>query len=86
MIGDIVPDARFVRIVKHPDVCSGDARVRDSRIQVWWLETYRRDGVENSSLLENYPELSAEDLADVWAYADAHRLEIDEAIKRQDAE
>jgi uncharacterized protein (DUF433 family) len=55
-----------------PDVCGGEARIVRTRIPVWVLERARRLG--------SYPALRAEDLANAWAYARAHREEMDRDI------
>jgi uncharacterized protein (DUF433 family) len=47
---------------------------------VWVLEQARRLGVKESVLLNSYPTLNAQDLANAWSYARARRQEIDEAI------
>jgi uncharacterized protein (DUF433 family) len=45
------------------------------------LEDARRQGVSDKQLLEDYPGLTAEDLAVAWAYVKEHRGEIDAAIE-----
>lgn len=82
-ITDEVPDARFPRIVRARGVCNGDECVKDSRIQVWILESLRRQGVDDAEFLEQYPSLSSEDLKEVWGFVAAHKLKIDQTIKYQ---
>ena len=67
-------------ITKTPDVCGGDAWIAKTRIPVWLLESFRREGSSDSELLQFYPHLGAADLVNVWTYADAHLEEIEEAI------
>lgn len=68
-------------IVSTPGVCGGRARVFNTRIPVWILEEYRRQGMSESELLRAYPTLRAADLVQAWAYVDRHRDEIDMAIR-----
>ena len=58
-------------ISQTPGVCGGDAFMRNTRIPVWELESFRRLGRNESRLLDNYPTLTATDLANAWAYAAA---------------
>jgi len=51
-----------------------------TRIPVWLLESLRRLGATDSTLLAAYPTINAEDLANAWAYARAHRDEMDREI------
>ncbi len=44
----------------------------------------RRQGTSDAELLDFYPHLSAADLVNVWAYADAHPDEIEIALREQD--
>jgi uncharacterized protein (DUF433 family) len=37
-------------------------------------------------VVEGYPALTKDDLAVVWRYADTHRAEIDEAIRRNESD
>jgi uncharacterized protein (DUF433 family) len=69
------------RIVKTPDICGGDARIAEHRISVWVLEGYRRLGMTDVELLKAYPSLTLADLAAAWAYADANKEEIDQALQ-----
>ena len=48
------PDGEaFVR--KTPGVCGGDACVGNTRIMVWLLVGYRKQGVTDAQLLQYYP-------------------------------
>ena len=73
-------------VVMTPGTCSGDARIDGTRIMVWLLEAYRRDGVSEAGLLDWYPTLGPGDLRSAWSYADAHRAEMDAAIADNEAE
>ncbi|WP_333418743.1 DUF433 domain-containing protein [Microcoleus sp. MOSTC5] len=65
-------------------VCGGDACIRKSRIPVWVLASFRRLGMNESQLLDNYPTLTATDLANAWPYAAAFSDEIEIAIREND--
>ena len=71
-------------IEKTPDVCGGDARISKTRIPVWVLVGWRSQGSSDAELLNFYPHLSASDLVNAWAYADAHPTEIEEAIRKNE--
>ncbi|HRQ90101.1 MAG TPA: DUF433 domain-containing protein [Bacteroidia bacterium] len=68
-------------IESQPGVCGGSARLVRTRIPVWLLESLRRQGATDASLLAAYPTINAEDLAHAWAYARTHREEIDREIE-----
>jgi len=71
--------------IKHtPGVCGGDACIRDTRIPVWTLVSFRHQGASDSDLLENYPSLIQSDLEAAWKYYQHHQEEIDQAISSQD--
>jgi len=72
-------------IDSSPDVCGGDARIVRTRIPVWVLVQARRLGSLEAELLRAYPQLTAEDLAHAWAYARAHRDEIERQIRDNEA-
>ncbi|MGC1309637.1 MAG: DUF433 domain-containing protein [Phormidesmis sp.] len=72
-------------IEKTPDVVGGDACIRQTRIPVWLLYSLRQQGATDAYLLEDYPTLTAADLAGAWLYADANRDEIELALQRQEA-
>ncbi len=69
------------QISKIPDVCGGDACLRDHRIPVWVLVGYRRLGLSDTALLRAYPTLTVADLEAAWEYAATHAAEIDQAIR-----
>lgn len=71
-------------IYKTPDVCGGSACVGRSRIPVWVLESYRRLGATDAWVLQNYPTLTADQLAQATAYAREHQPEMDEEIREND--
>jgi uncharacterized protein (DUF433 family) len=72
-------------VSKRPDRCGGDACVRDTRIPVWGLVSYRRLGASDAEILRSYPSLTPADLEAAWEYAAANPAEIDEAIRENEA-
>lgn len=70
----------FPGIAHDEAVLGGDAHIVRTRIPVWLLVQARRLGASEASLLNSYPVLRAEDLANAWAYARAHADEIEQAI------
>ena len=75
----------FPGIESNAGVCGGEACVVRTRIPVWMLVNARRLGVSEAKLLESYPSLHAEDLANAWAYYRAHRDEIEQDIRENEA-
>jgi uncharacterized protein (DUF433 family) len=75
----------FPGIDSNPRICGGEPCIIRTRIPVWVLEQARRLGVSEGDLLHSYPTLRAEDLANAWAYVRAHRDEIDEQIRGNEA-
>jgi len=70
------------RIYRTPGVCGGEACVGMTRIAVWMLEEARRAGLGDLDLLKDYPTLSVLDLEAAWQYVETHRMEIEDAIRR----
>jgi uncharacterized protein (DUF433 family) len=70
----------FPGIESTPGVCGGEPCIMRTRIPVWLLVQARRLGTSEADLLRSYPMLRAEDLAQAWAYALAHREEIEQQI------
>lgn len=72
-------------IRKAPNVLGGDARVRDTRIAVWMLVRARQLGMTDEQIRDRYrPPLTDADLAAAWRYYDAHREEIETAIRENE--
>ena len=71
-------------IEKTPDVVGGSARIARTRIPVWTLESYRRQGLTDAGILDVFPSLRAVDLAAAWAYVDAHPDENHRDIQEND--
>ncbi len=70
----------FEGIEKTAGVCGGSARINRTRIPVWSLENARRLGITEIELLQNFPSLTAQDLANAWTYSISHREEIEREI------
>lgn len=80
LIGD------YPGIVSTPDVCGGSARVIRTRIPVWTLERMRQLGASEADLLRSYPSIRAVDLVQAWAFADAHRAQIEKEIQENESD
>lgn len=75
----------FEGIQKTPNVCGGVACIRQTRIPVWLLENARRQGITEAELLQDYPSLTAKDLANAWDYVSLHKVEIEQNIAENEA-
>lgn len=75
----------FPGIESSQDVCGGEPCIVRTRIPVWVLVQARRLGTTEAELLRAYPSLRAEDLANAWAYERAHRDEIEQQIRDNEA-
>ena len=75
----------FPGIESRPGVCGGEPCIVRTRIPVWLLEQARRLGTSEADLLRSYPSLRAQDLANAWAYVPAHRAEIEQEIRENEA-
>jgi len=73
------------KIEKTAGVCGGDVRIAKTRISLWSLVNYRHLGATDVRILQDFPHLSAADLANAWAYAEVHPEEIEAAIARNEA-
>ncbi len=76
----------FPGIEATPGVCGGEPRIVRTRLPVWLLVRARQLGTSEAALLGSYPVLTAEDLANAWAYHRAHRAEIEEQIAANEAD
>jgi uncharacterized protein (DUF433 family) len=70
----------FPGIEVRPGVCGGEPCIVRTRVPVWVLHQARRLGLSEAEILRSYPTLRAEDLANAWAYARAHRQELEQQI------
>lgn len=74
-------------IERKPDDANGVACIRAlpySVFPVWVLESYRRRGWSEARILEKFPGLSASELVNAWAYADAHPTEMSDASREEE--
>ena len=77
-----VKSKRSCEEIEHTSgVCGGEACIGKTRIAVWMLEEARRQGATDEELLQDYPGITATDLHAAWAYVEAHRSEIENAIQ-----
>ncbi len=68
-------------VQKTPNVCGGDACIRNTRITVHGLVHYRQLGLTDGRLLEVIQGLTQDDIAAAWEYYASHSEEIEEAIR-----
>ncbi len=68
-----------------PGVCGGAPCIVRTRIPVWVLVQAKHLGSTEADLLQCYPTLRAEDLANAWAYFRSHREEIEQQIRENEA-
>ncbi len=76
----------FPSIEMTPGVVGGAACIRQTRIAVWMLEQARRLGISEADLLRNYPNLTAQDLANAWNYVRSHQAEIEAYIAANESD
>lgn len=92
IIESLTPEERtllFERLSNTPiqvtaGVCGGQPRIRNTRIPVWTLVAFRKQGADDEELLQNYPTLTPSDLSAAWTYYEQHRKEGDHAIAALD--
>ena len=68
-------------VQKTPNVCGGDACIRNTRITVWGLVLSRKLGAPDARILENIVGLTPDDLEVAWDYYRRNSAAIDEAIR-----
>ena len=71
-------------IQKTPGICGGHARIGNTRIAVWTLVALRQQGATEQEILNNYPDLSLDDLTTVWGYYHNNKSEIDRTVADMD--
>ncbi len=71
-------------IESRENVLGGEPCVVRTRIPVWVLQQARRHGASDAEILQAYPTLRGEDLANAWGYVRGHSEEIDRQIKEND--
>jgi uncharacterized protein (DUF433 family) len=70
----------FPGIEKTAGVCGGEARIAHTRIPVWLLVRQRQLGISDQQILQGYPSLTAESLANAWQYYRSNREEIENDV------
>lgn len=70
----------FPGIESHSGIANGAACIVRTRIPIWVLEHARSLGATDAHLLQAYPSLRAEDLANAWAYVRTYTAEITQLI------
>lgn len=73
-------DYGFPGVERTPGVCGGSACIVRTRIPVWSLVEYKRLGLSDEALLENFPSLRKPDLINAWNYYAANQDEIEQEI------
>jgi uncharacterized protein (DUF433 family) len=68
-------------IEENPDVCGGDACIRNTQHTVQGLVEWKLLGQTEERILEHHPDLSRADLRAAWEYEESHREEIERAIQ-----
>lgn len=76
-----IDGVHVVRIAKKPGVCGGDACIRSTRLAVWGLVEWKRLGWDDARFFDAYPQLTGEDLAAAWEYAEVNPEEIERSIR-----
>ncbi len=72
-------------IQKRPNVCGGNACIRDTRVPVWSLVVARRLGTSDEGLLKYFvTPLSLGDVRAAFDYFARYPEEIEEAIQAQE--
>lgn len=92
LLPQLTPDerARLASLVapahiRHtPGVNGGSANVGQTRIAVWMLESARREGLNDSGILEMYPGLSTDDLEEAWRFVTVNASEIEREIEENE--
>jgi uncharacterized protein (DUF433 family) len=71
-------------IQKNPEICGGEARVRNTRHTVAGLIQWQRLGPTDQWILEHHPDLTEADLEAAWLHDRQHSEEIDRAIREDE--
>jgi uncharacterized protein (DUF433 family) len=71
-------------IVKVADICGGAATVRGTRVPVWVLAGYARQGRAPEELQQLYPHLTLAQIYDALSYWHDHAEEIEAELRRNE--
>ena len=72
-------------ITKTAGVCGGRACIAGTRITVWGLASSRNLGLDESAILAAVPQLTSDQLAAAFRYADENADEIARALAENEA-
>jgi uncharacterized protein (DUF433 family) len=75
-----MPAVETPAIQKTPNICGGNACIRNTRIPVWLIINARRLGGTDAGLLDDYPGISQADVDACWDYYREHPIEIEQSI------
>ncbi len=78
--------SKTLGIEATPGICGGVPRIAGTPIPVWALVQYKKLGTTEAELLQTYPTLHAEDLANCWAYYRLHKPAIELQILENEAD
>jgi uncharacterized protein (DUF433 family) len=79
------PGVKESWIQTSPEVCGGEACIRNTRHTVSGLIAWRRLGLSDGQIREHHPDLTQADLNTAWSYYQTHAEEIDRATKDDEA-
>lgn len=82
--GGWVHPAELQGVKRTPGVMGGEACIRDTRIAVWMLVEYKKQGLPDGEILKLFPALNASDLVLAWDYFASHPEEVQRAIKENE--
>jgi uncharacterized protein (DUF433 family) len=71
-------------VQKTPDVCGGDACIRNTRITVWGLVEWRKLGLSDEQIRERVVDATQADLDAAWQYYHQHPEEIEQTIRENE--
>jgi uncharacterized protein (DUF433 family) len=71
-------------IQKTPEVCGGDACIRNTRITIWGLVEWKKLGLTDAEILQRVRGLTVADLEAAWQYYDRNREEIERALRENE--
>lgn len=75
----------FPGIESTQGIAGGEPCIVRTRIPVWLLVQARKLGSSEAAILGAYPQLTAEDLTNVWAYYRSYRDEIEQQFQDNEA-
>jgi uncharacterized protein (DUF433 family) len=74
-------------IVRTPGTCGGKPRIAGRRIRVQDVVLWReRLGMDDASILREYPGVTMAEIAAALAYHESHRQEIEDDLKAEEAD